>query len=172
MQGLFRQRRKRSPAYHLACATGFIALVLVAKVLIGALYFRSVRPDPLASLASYAAEHPSAPIRTFLQDGRTWFEVTGPFEAGLRTFAKGPPAYLFDDTGKLVDWCRDSGNARTYRRRWPRLDTASPTTLDAALRAVSRAPRSLSHEGAEPPAAPNTKPVNHHRLSKAQHVAG
>jgi hypothetical protein len=43
-----------------------------------------------------------------LRDGREWFELSGPPAHFWQVFSlSGLPAYLYDDTGHLVDWCAD-----------------------------------------------------------------
>src|SRR5690349_4786304 len=42
------------------------------------------------------------------RDGRELIELSGPPVRFWQVFSiSGPPGYLYDDTGRLVDWCPD-----------------------------------------------------------------
>ena len=55
--------------------------------------------------------------RAELQDvgGRTFVVMHGPL-AGL--VPSGPPVYVFDSTGRLVDWTTDSGDDPRFQDQW------------------------------------------------------
>ena len=55
--------------------------------------------------------------RAELQDvgGQTFVVMHGPL-AGL--VPSGPPVYVFDSTGRLVDWTTDSGDDPRFQGKW------------------------------------------------------
>ena len=61
---------------------------------------------------------PSEGIYSWQSGASTYLEVVGtlppwPF------VVSGPPIYIFDTTGKLVDWTAQSGEDSAFERRWP-----------------------------------------------------
>jgi hypothetical protein len=50
-------------------------------------------------------------------DGQEYLLWTGKVPAGWR-LASGPPAYVFDKTGQLIDWTVDNGEAPTFYEKW------------------------------------------------------
>ena len=45
----------------------------------------------------------------------------------------GPPAYIFNKSGELIDWTIDRGEAPVYQQRWPFTAILTNITLDQAL---------------------------------------
>jgi hypothetical protein len=78
---------------------------------------RRLNPAGHASnLNEYLLWRPSAnEFATIDVDGRRHVIAYGP-SAGL--LASGPSAYVFDDTGQLVDWSADIGDNPRFELRW------------------------------------------------------
>jgi hypothetical protein len=70
------------------------------------------------SLAECLEKMPEpARVEVFAQDGREYLLLTGRTQA-LPRLPSGPPLYVFDRTGRLVDWVGESGDNDFYAR-WP-----------------------------------------------------
>ena len=54
-------------------------------------------------------------VMLFETEGRTWLIAYGP---GAGIMPSGPSAYVFDSTGRLVDWAVDSGDDYDFQQRW------------------------------------------------------
>ena len=73
--------------------------------------------------------------------GTTYLEVVGtlpPAPLGV----SGPPIYIFDSRGKLIDWTREYGEDSTFERRWPLGATRHRLSEDEALRFVESTSKS------------------------------
>jgi hypothetical protein len=51
-------------------------------------------------------------------DATTFYLTYGPVRAPL-ALVSGPPVYVFDGSGKLLDYAQDSGEDATFARAWP-----------------------------------------------------
>src|SRR4051812_5829288 len=69
-------------------------------------YVNAVRPPPGATnLISFLQMRPGViSIRTFTNANETFFEVKGPMPKFGLALPSGPPAYIFNKAGRLVDW--------------------------------------------------------------------
>lgn len=72
-------------------------------------------------------------IHILVMDGRRWYCVIGPLPPTW-TLPSGPPCYIFDDAGNLVDWTADVGESGGFRRRWPISAGAAPLATEEASR--------------------------------------
>ena len=63
-------------------------------------------------------------VRKFEIENKTNTVVIG--IPGLLSFPSGPPVYIFDEQGVLVDWCYDSGDAPLFYKKWEHLLSAQP----------------------------------------------
>ena len=59
---------------------------------------------------------PYVAILVTLGNGQTYLVVLGHSSDPMRS---GPPAYVFDRGGRLVDWSRDVGDDPTFSEKWP-----------------------------------------------------
>lgn len=50
--------------------------------------------------------------------GATYYVAYSPMDSWLAV-PSGPAAYVFDETGQLVDWTSDTGDDATFRATWP-----------------------------------------------------
>jgi hypothetical protein len=96
----------------------------------------SVRPSAGATnLMAFLERHPQPnKIRKFIQNGKVHVEVLGKPIMSPLSVPSGPPAYIFDDTGALVDWAADRGENSRYVSKWGSLSNATFITIDEARR--------------------------------------
>lgn len=79
--------------------------------------FAPARPD--ISFHEFSASHTVKFARTFESEGKQYFEALGQIPKGAFFYApSGPPAYVFDSGGRLVDWTPDRGDASRYLKKW------------------------------------------------------
>ena len=79
---------------------------------------QSVQPGG-TTLAEVLAKLPErADGRAFTQDGPQYLALSGPIQAYPK-FPSGPPVYIFDHTGQLIDWTVDEGDDEAFKTRWP-----------------------------------------------------
>lgn len=98
--------------------------LILAAVLIGgcvatevACYRRNVPDSRAATLAEYLAWRPSAAEFAVVESGgRRHVIAYGPKSWPM--LASGPSAYIFDDTGRMVDWSPDIGDDPAFDERW------------------------------------------------------
>lgn len=61
----------------------------------------------------------------FTMNGRSFYRIVGEIAAPL-AFPQGNPQYIFDDTGRLVDWTAAVDGDADFRARW---DNASARSM-------------------------------------------
>jgi len=98
-------------------------LIIVAALIGGCVtteYLSRRRLDPtgrVATLSEYLAWRPSAEqFVAVVVDGRRHVIAYGP--SSWLLLSSGPSAYVFDDTGRLVDWSSDVGDDPRFVERW------------------------------------------------------
>jgi hypothetical protein len=123
-------RKKRAFSGMLRKIVPYVILVLLAIVLLCAHLLYKARaisdtipPPGVLDLASYLAEMPDPELAFEVQIGASRFlEAHGPPQP-LMALPSGPPAYVFDEAGALVDWTSDVGDDSTFSERWHRAGT-------------------------------------------------
>ena len=60
-------------------------------------------------------------VRYCEQDGSTYFLVIGKPVVSVFSLPSGPPGYVFDGAGNLVEWCQDLGDNPNFSKRWTKL---------------------------------------------------
>lgn len=65
-------------------------------------------PESVDTLEEFKREMPTPDFVYFRENSEDVFLVIGPMKES--TFPSGPPAYVFDSTGKLKYWSRDTGD--------------------------------------------------------------
>ena len=73
-----------------------------------------------------------AKIRKFAHAEKTYVEVLGDAHTSLLSLPSGPPAYIFDETGLLVDWTADRGDAPTFVNKWGSFSNANFISVEEA----------------------------------------
>ncbi len=52
------------------------------------------------------------------KDGKTFFIAHSPLDTWL-AFPAAPAAYVFNETGEMVEWCSDPGDNSGFQKKWP-----------------------------------------------------
>lgn len=78
-------------------------------------------------------------IGKFVHDETVYTEVLGRPVMSPLSVPPGPPAYVFDETGALVDWTGDRGDDPAFVRRWGSLSNAMFISVNEAKQAVKAA---------------------------------
>ena len=109
---------------------GWVAVILLPiGYLIGSeIYYAScIRPRGIVTVADHFHRF-GVPrrITALHRDGGTYYELSGftrkqsGFALPILALPSSPPAYVYDESGKFVDWCSDPGDQPAYRERWSR----------------------------------------------------
>jgi len=95
---------------------------------------RKVRPpEGATNLVVFLKARPQpSMIRKFVLNGDMHVEVIGDPVRSPLSMPSGPPAYIFDETGTLVDWTPDRGDAPSFVRKWGSLSNATFITVEEA----------------------------------------
>jgi len=91
-------------------------------------------PDGVQSLEPFIAAMPAPEYLRVKKEGKKEFLVwTGPTPGHFLIPRSGPPGYVFDESGHLVDWSRDQGDDSGFQKAWGWL-RGDPITLEEARR--------------------------------------
>ncbi|MDR2430541.1 MAG: hypothetical protein LBD14_06635 [Puniceicoccales bacterium] len=97
-------------------------------------------PEGGADLIIFLEARPNASgIRKFVRNKKVHIEVFGEVVFSLLSVASGPPAYVFDETGKLVEWTADRGSDAVFKKKWGNLGEGTFIGAEDAKRIVKRA---------------------------------
>jgi hypothetical protein len=92
------------------------------------IYARGRRPAGITRAADYYDRF-GAPSRIarFERSGATYYHLFGhlPRFPWVLAFPSASPAYVFDSSGRFVEWSIDPGEDLRYQNRWP-IETATP----------------------------------------------
>jgi hypothetical protein len=121
----------------LVTATCVAALVAGAAGYFAAVrsYYRGVVPASGATLQLVNQTVPLSGCRRLEDAGSVYYLATGPMPPGY-VLASGPPVYIFDARGRLVEWIQDGGDQSAAMRTWQALPSQE-VTLDQAARNVA-----------------------------------
>jgi Rieske Fe-S protein len=75
-------------------------------------------------------------IRSFIHNGKVYVMVIGKPSLSPLSVPSGSPAYIFDETGAFVDWCRDLGDAPTFVKKWGSFNNATQISVEQAKQLV------------------------------------
>ncbi len=78
-----------------------------------ALCYRVIPPKRVTTLATYLRWRPDTHKFTLAND-----EYLRVFGGGAGLLPSGPAAYVFDRTGRMVDWTPDSGDDDEFQAKW------------------------------------------------------
>jgi hypothetical protein len=84
-------------------------------------YASSIRPHGVQTVVDhYRRFGEPHRILQLKRAGTNYYELRGR-ATGLAVLAtpSSPPAYVYDEAGRFVDWCPDPGDRTAYRTRWP-----------------------------------------------------
>ena len=103
---------------------------------------KRVRPPAGATnLVKFLQARPEAlKIRKFTNEDKTYIEVLGyPTRPGL-SLPSGPPSYVFNESGILVDWASDRGEASAFVKKWGSLSEGIFISVEEARRMMTLTP--------------------------------
>jgi hypothetical protein len=112
---------------------------VVALLYVGSVLYNdtSVIPKGVQTIQDFYRRYGEPPqVETISADGRTFYRVIGEIQAPL-AFPKGHPEYIFDATGRLIDWSGAVGNDPEFRTRWQSA-RATPMTVGYFLEKFPR----------------------------------
>ena len=90
-------------------------------------------PGGATNLVSFLqAQHDRLKIQRFTQDGQRHFLVQRLFPTVGLSLPSGPPAYIFNERGALVDWTGDLGEAVKFHENWTNLSGAKEISIAEA----------------------------------------
>jgi hypothetical protein len=92
---------------------------------------------------------PAASIRKINRSGEDYLVVLGNVPNEGLSLPSGPPAYIFNKSGNLVDWTGDLGEASDFLRKWGNLDHASVVSPQEAKAFISE-PNESTNTGGMP----------------------
>lgn len=83
-------------------------------------YARSIRPVGISTVSDYLARFDRPRNVYYVEhEGRNYFVLESKLHpAYVMAFPSSPPAYVFDEEGRFVDWCSDPGNRPSQWDRW------------------------------------------------------
>ena len=58
-------------------------------------------------------------VSSLSTNGSTFFIAYGRMDDCWLAIPSGPPAYVFDESGRLVAWCQDVGDSDSFDIQWP-----------------------------------------------------
>ncbi|HEV7406363.1 MAG TPA: hypothetical protein VGO11_25665 [Chthoniobacteraceae bacterium] len=99
-----------------------------------------VRPDGVHSVAEHLQRFgPPARIFRIQRADGVFFYFAGHMDsdAPWLKLPSGPPAYIYDSRGRLVDWCGDSGDADQWVSRWLHAGTKTDVSVEEVRREIS-----------------------------------
>jgi hypothetical protein len=106
-----------------------LVILLPIAYLVGSeIYYAStIRPRGVQTVADHFLRF-GEPRRVFQlqRDGHTYYELSGitrkrsSLALPVLALPSSPPAYVYDESGKFVDWCSDPGDRPAFRAHWPR----------------------------------------------------
>ena len=94
---------------------------------------RSLLPESVTTYREFLETMPQpAQVAIVSVDGQSYLEVNGPLPRGM-AFPSGPPVYVFDSGGALVDWTHDSGDDGAFQSIWESPDRRQRISATQAL---------------------------------------
>lgn len=75
-------------------------------------------------------------IRRFSSGGNIYLEVEGMEPHSVLRL--GPPVYIFDGTGLLIDWCGDISDNNSFVGKWSILSNAAPISLEEVKQLLTK----------------------------------
>ena len=112
-------------------------LVLVLWLMLSALEEKKLKPpSSVQTIHDFLQQMPPpAYVKTFSFAETNYYEVWGRLGGTIR-LPSGPPSYIFDPAGRLVDWTYDRGDAGNYIRKWGRFKDAQFISVEKMLQAL------------------------------------
>jgi hypothetical protein len=102
----------------LASPIALLLLVVCAWIGCEVYHARSSNADGINSYGDYRSSMPEPrAIRKITKNGEDFYASFGPVRAPL-ALPSGPPVYVFDTHGNLVDWILDTGDDSRFSNVW------------------------------------------------------
>jgi len=107
-------------------------------------YTHSVSPKEVRTIDDHLARFGMPKFITHVKrkgDPQSYFELSG-FPNGKMprlAFPSARPAYIYNSSGTLVDWCRDSGDTNQWRKVWRPISEAT-FDVQPVIRQLQKAP--------------------------------
>ena len=113
-------------------------LALVVWLILSAREEKHLKPPPsVQSIQDFLQQMPPPTrVQKFSFGGASYYEVWGQSGGSIR-LPSGPPSYIFDAKGRLVDWTYDRGDAGDYLRKWGRFKDAKSISVQEMLQDVA-----------------------------------
>ena len=113
-----------------------ILTLMVVSFFAGIFYqqHKLVPPSNVVTLAEFSATMPPPQkVIAFEKNGSAYVEIVGPLP-GFPTVPSGPPAYIFDSSGRIAYWTGDTGDSTEYWDNWQNRSKTREISLCEALR--------------------------------------
>lgn len=84
-------------------------------------YTQSISPEGISTVRDYFSRFGEpVSVRRIALTNQTCYEFTGrsPSTYWL-VLPSAPPAYIFDQNGRFITWCKDPGDRPSHRLKWP-----------------------------------------------------
>jgi hypothetical protein len=122
----------------IAIAVAILVCLLAAWIYAEKRSARSIRPTAReTNLVTFLEERTEVTrLRKFTHNGKPYVEVIGKPQVSLLSLPSGSPAYIFDETGTLVDWCSDLGDNQSFARKWGGFSNGTSISSDEAKQLV------------------------------------
>lgn len=94
--------------------------VVLAALYLGSVIYNGERTVPrgVETIQDFYRRYGNPPaVESFSINSRGYYRVTGEIAAPL-AFPNGNPVYIFDASGRLVDWTGEVGADADFRARW------------------------------------------------------
>jgi len=112
-----------------------ILSLMVVGFVAGTFYQRHklVPPSNTVTLAGFSATMPPPrKVIAFEKDGSAYVEIIGPLP-GFPKVPSGPPAYIFDSSGRIAYWTADIGDSLEYWENWQHRSNTREISLCESL---------------------------------------
>ena len=98
-------------------------------------------PEGVTNLITFLAARPQpSRIRKFVHNGQVYVEVLGKPIMSPLSVPSGPPSYIFDETGALVDWAADRGENPSFVSKWGSFSNAIFISVEEAKQLFKKVP--------------------------------
>ena len=118
-----------------------ILTLMVVSFLAGTFYQQNklVLPSNVVTLAEFSVTMPPPhKVIAFEKNGSSYVEIIGSLP-GFPKVPSGPPAYIFDSSGRIAYWTGDTGDSTEYWENWQNRSNTREISLCEALQCFAEA---------------------------------